>query len=146
MKLKGSTLTTTYFGVVPILGGGIVFGAPTTPAAADGLPVNLEGTNGDFVLNYAILTATSITLYFNGSLATVGQQVPFKSVSLTNKTNPAQGTITVPAAAFGSVTTDGTNKLALANGYGFPSYATTGGDDVDFEIEFNNNVIGVITG
>lgn len=146
MKLKGSTLTTTYFGVLPVLGGGIVFGSATIPPAADGLPVNLEGTNGDFLLNLAILTATNITIYMDGSLITVGQPVPFKSISLTNKTNPAQGTITVPAAAFGLVSTDGTNKLALATGYGFPSYSAAGGEDVDYEIEFNNNVIGVITG
>ena len=146
MKLKGSSLTTSYFGVLPVLGGGIVFGSATTPVAADGLPVNLEGTNGDFVLNYVILTGVDLTVYINGSLPTVGQQVPFKSISLTNKTNPAQGTITVPAAAFGLVSTDGTNKLALAAGYGFPSYAATGGEDVDYEIEFDNNIIGVIAG
>lgn len=145
MRLKGSTLTTSLFGFLPFLGGGATGFGTTTPAVTDGLPVKLEGTNGDFVFNFAILSG-ACTVYIGGSLAIVGQPVPFKSISFTNKINTTQGTITVPASAFALITTDGTNKLALAAGYTFPSYSSAGGEDVDFEIEFNNNVIGVITG
>ena len=146
MRLKGSSLTTTLFGFLPILGGGSVINNTSTPALADGLPVKLEGTNGDFVFTHAFLTSSSFRVYASGSLVALGQSVPFKSISLTNQTNTTQGKITVLAAEFGTFLQDGPNFYAQATGLDFSSYIASGGDDVDYEIEFNNNVIGVITG
>ena len=146
MMLKGSSLTTSYFSLFPILGGGTIFGGSTVPAVVDGLPVKLEGTNGDFVFTHAVLTSSFFRVYASGSLVALGQSVPFKSISLTNQTNTTQGKITVLAAEFGTFVQDGPNLYAQVAGLDFSSYTVSGGDDVDYEIEFNNNVIGVNTG
>ena len=47
MKLQGRFITNTIFGILPQFGSGIINGMPMPDV--DGLPLEVEGENGDFI-------------------------------------------------------------------------------------------------
>ena len=152
MKLQGTTITGSIFGAFPILGGGYLFAADLP--FRDGLPLEVEGTNGNLILYYGYVNTLSqtMTLLMLGSLAQVGQAIPIKSIKFVNNTVPA-GNVTIPASLFAN----GIASVEIPGAVVYVSQSTvvdpttpelgywtaTGGDDIDIEIEFDNSVIGI---
>lgn len=145
MKLQGTFITNSYFGILPLFGSRNFGGLPQIDT--DGLPLTTEGTNGDSTLHsgYVVSGNGQIYLYFLGSLAQAGQPIPVKSIKFVNNTVPA-GSLTMLQSDF--------NNGAIESGFirfdHAPSYkeplthwTATGGDDIDIEIEFDNSVIGI---
>ena len=152
MKLQGTTITGNIFGAFPVFGGGYKF-AVDLPLR-DGMPLEVEGTNGNHILRngYVNVFAWTMHLTLQGSLPQVGQPIPIKSIKFVNNTVPT-GSVTIPASLF-------VNGIASVDVLGAVEYFTQstivdpttpelqywtglGGDDIDIEIEFDNDVIGV---
>ena len=87
-------------------------------------------------------------LSLKGSLAQIGQSVPVKSIKFVNNTVPA-GSATILQSEFinGNASPFEPNTTFYYNtSYAEPltHWTATGGDEIDIEIEFDNDVIGVI--
>ena len=116
----------------------------------DGLPLEVEGENGDFIFWNAYVSTGAGQLYLSlkGSLAQIGQPVPVKSIKFVNNTVPAgSGTILQSDFNNGTSSPFEPNTTFYYNTLGLEpltNWTATGGDDINMEIEFDNDVIGVI--
>ena len=88
-----------------------------------------------------------IYLYCLGSLAQAGQPIPVKSIKFVNNTVPA-GSITILQSDLNNGVFDPNGNFIRFDN--IPRYIEplthwtgAGGDDIDIEIEFDNDVIGV---
>jgi len=149
MKLQGRFITNSLFGFLPQFGSGII--SMVAMPDVDGLPLEVEGTNGDFIFwnGYVSGTAGQIYISLKGSLAQIGQPIPIKSIKFINNTVPA-GSATIPASAFpNGIASPFEAGVAFYGSTGFlqalTQWTPAGGDDVNMEIEFDNDVIGVIS-
>ena len=147
MKLQGRFITNTIFGILPQFGSGIINGMPMPDV--DGLPLEVEGENGDFIFWNAYVSTGAGQLYLSlkGSLAQIGQPVPVKSIKFVNNTVPAgSGTILQSEFVNGTASPFEANTTFYYNTLGFAPlshWTATGGDEINMEIEFDNDVIGV---
>lgn len=151
MKLQGTFITSSLLGFFPSFGVGTLLSVAL--ADVDGLPLEVQGTNGNVIFQNGYINTTFMTILvgLKGNLAQAGQPIPLKSIKFVNNTVPAAN-CTIPASVF----SNGTASLDDANvvNYTFPinfadpiqglQYFTgLGGDDIDIEIEFDNSVIGI---
>ena len=151
MKLQGTFITGTLYGYYPAFGGGTLLTVGL--ADVDGLPLEVQGTNGNVIFHNGYINTAFMTIVvgLKGSLAQAGQPIPLKSIKFVNNTVPAAN-CTIPASVFnnGVISADDANVV----NYTFPInfldpilglqyFTETGGDDIDIEIDFDNSVIGI---
>ena len=148
MKLQGRFITSSIFGILPQFGSGTINSMPMSDV--DGLPLEVEGANGDIIFwnAYVSPTAGQIYLSLKGSLAQVGQLIPVKSIKFVNNTVPAGSGTIIQSDFFGNGTPSPfeANTTFYYNNLGFTPlshWTPAGGDDINMEIEFDNDVIGV---
>lgn len=147
MKLIGTSVSQGSNGW-PLLGGGTFIGGNMNAPLQSGMPLEIEGTNGRFSFEMALVTTISgnvqLSIYATGSLAISGQPIPIKAITFTNNTVPS-GSGTVYGTDFGVGVIDSGKTLyqSTANQHPFlANWTAAGGDDFDFVLEFDNSVLG----